>query len=379
MILDRYDDRYSRTIEELKHRYYSIARRLLEQRKDFEHPILKSGYNYEQEMKRRACLERMISKSKEENIQEANLLKQSLEVQKRIEKYEKFENELKNLTDETKFNVTFEEYVKANAGENDSFVYLRSNKMKYNLPVSEKIHKKVESLLKELGVPDKLIPTNAVEQAYDNLRNNLIILTSLRKHLDKKEREFIKLNHINNELQNKYAVPKNIIGTAAVIPGAYNNINSLSNLNTTGTNANAVNNIANNLNINNPSNISLSLQESNDNTQATNFSHKEKTRKINSTSNANANSGIIPNTIAAPAAASILNPLPTISMNVSAANANKFIRKVIFYDILYIILFYFILIYFRYYLYIIYLILNLKKNFRRNTMKKLLIQILTLQ
>jgi hypothetical protein len=158
----------------------------------------------------------MISKTKEDITQEINILKQSLEVEKRIEKYENFENELKNLTEETKFNLSFEEYIKSTAGQLDSFVYLRSNKMKYNLPVSEKIQKKVESLQRELQIPEKLIPTNAVEQAYDNLRNNLIILTCLRKHLDKKEREFIKLNHINNEVVNKYPI-KNINQNAANI------------------------------------------------------------------------------------------------------------------------------------------------------------------
>ena len=126
------NEKYNRTIEELKQRYYI----LLEYRKDFENPILKSGYNYEQEIKRRACLEKIISKTKEDISQENNLLKQSLEVEKRIEKYENFENELNNLTDETKYNLSFEDFIKSTAGQLDSFVYLRSNKMKYNLPVS---------------------------------------------------------------------------------------------------------------------------------------------------------------------------------------------------------------------------------------------------
>lgn len=267
MILDRYDDKYNRTIEELKHRYYSIAKKLLEHRKDYEHPILKSGYCYEQEIKRRACLERIISRTKEDNLQEVNLLKQSLEVEKRIEKYEKFENELNNLTDETKYNLSFEEYVKTNASEMDSFVYLRSNKMKYNLPVSEKIQKKVESYIKELGIPEKLIPTNKVEQAYDNLRNNLIILTSLKKHLDKKEREFIKLNHVNIDFQNKYAVPRTI--------GGVNNPNVIL----------PINNIIN-PNLNN-SNVTLSLQESNENiSHSTILTNKEKIKK-NTSNNMN--------------------------------------------------------------------------------------------
>ena len=94
--------------------------------------------------------------------------------------------------------------------------------MKYNLPVSDKIQKKVESLQRELQIPEKLIPTNAVEQSYDNLRNNLIILTCLRKHLDKKEREFIKLNHINNEVINKYPIKNNIQNIANINIGNIN-------------------------------------------------------------------------------------------------------------------------------------------------------------
>ena len=131
-------------------------------------------------------------------------------------------NELNNLTDETKYNLSFEDFIKSTAGQLDSFVYLRSNKMKYNLPVCDKIPKKVESLQREVQIPEKLIPTNAVEQSYDNLRNNLIILTCLRKNLDKKEREFIKLNHINNEVINKYPIKNNIQNIANINIGNIN-------------------------------------------------------------------------------------------------------------------------------------------------------------
>src|SRR5690606_30810154 len=88
VIHDRYDPQYNRTLEELKHRYYSLAKRILEERKIYNHPILKSGYNYEQEMKRRACLERIISRTKEESQQEFELLKQAVELEKKTEKYE---------------------------------------------------------------------------------------------------------------------------------------------------------------------------------------------------------------------------------------------------------------------------------------------------
>jgi DNA methyltransferase 1-associated protein 1 len=38
-IHDRYDSKYNRTVEDLKDRYYSIARKILESRNQFDHPI----------------------------------------------------------------------------------------------------------------------------------------------------------------------------------------------------------------------------------------------------------------------------------------------------------------------------------------------------
>lgn len=203
IIHDRYDYPIARTIEELKDRYYSISRKILEHKNIHDHPILKSGYNYEQEMKRRAYLEKTINKSKEENQYENDLLKQADELEKKIEKMEKTENFEKNLLEEKRNETIFEDFIKTNANEGDSFVYLRSDKMKYNLPICEKLQKKVEILLKELNLPEKLIPTTMVEEAYDNLRINLILLTSLKKHADKKERELNILTQKMYELQNK--------------------------------------------------------------------------------------------------------------------------------------------------------------------------------
>jgi DNA methyltransferase 1-associated protein 1 len=201
VIHDRYDPEYNRTLEELKHRYYSIARRILEDRKIYNHPIIKSGYNYEQEMKRRACLERIISRTKEESQQEFELLKQAAELEKKAEKYERIENDLKNLSQNNKHIQNFEEYIQDHARETDSFVYLRSLKLKHPLPIAEKVQKKVEILLRELNIPEKLTPTARIEQSYDSLRNSLIILSSLKKHCDKKQREKEKLTQTLQELQ----------------------------------------------------------------------------------------------------------------------------------------------------------------------------------
>jgi len=61
--------------------------------------------------------------------------------------------------------------------------------MKYPLPISEKMQKKIEIILKEMNFPDKLVPTQRVEQTFDLLKNNLIKLIALKKHLDKKQKE----------------------------------------------------------------------------------------------------------------------------------------------------------------------------------------------
>ena len=284
VIMDRFDEEQygERTVESLKDRYYSVARTILESRKMFDHPIIKSGYNYEQEMKRRTYLEKTMNKSFAELREENSLFEMAENLNRKMEKNEKFENaihqklnELKmpninpsNLSnnnsinntihipmtiDETennsnlfsenknlinqinnnnenlinlnykqtnKINIepfspnnennqTFEDFIKNNITRNDSFVYLRSQKLKHNLPVSEKIQERVDNYMKEFNIQQKsLMPTAKVEIAYDNLRNNIILYTSLKKYLEKKDKEFNYLQTKYKEYQNKKNPPQ---------------------------------------------------------------------------------------------------------------------------------------------------------------------------
>ena len=255
VIFDRFDEQTygERTVESLKDRYYSVARTILEHRKLFDHPIIKSGYNYEQEIKRRTYLEKTMNKSFAELKEENYLMEMAENLNKKIEKNENFEKALHqklselpppsqnanqismNLEDgdnsintfsenknpnldndaNKKMNVepfgevnngqTFEDFIKNNITRNDSFVYLRSQKLKHNLPVSEKIQERVDNYMKEFNIPQKLIPTAKVEMAYDNLRNNVILYTSLKKYLDKKEKEYAFLQKKYQEYQAKLA------------------------------------------------------------------------------------------------------------------------------------------------------------------------------
>ena len=237
VVYDRFDEETygERTVESLKDRYYSVARTILEHRRIFDHPIIKSGYNYEQEIKRRTYLEKTMNKSFAELKEENYIMELAENLDKKMEKNEKLEkalhqklNELPTLNqnnnnmildegenslnalsnnniqenniNNNKMNLepfgeanngqTFEDFIKNNITRNDSFVYLRSQKLKHNLPVSEKIQERVDKYMNELNIPEKLIPTAKVEMAYDNLRNNVILFTSLKKYLEKKQKEY---------------------------------------------------------------------------------------------------------------------------------------------------------------------------------------------
>ena len=245
---DRFDETTygERTVETLKDRYYSVARIILEHRRLFDHPIIKSGYNYEQEIKRRTYLEKTMNKSFAELKEENYLMELAENLNKKMEKNENLEKALQqkldelptinnnqpqnsmileekensinnlninNIQENSKMNVepfgeanngqTFEDFIKNNITKNDSFVYLRSQKLKHNLPVSEKIQERVDTYIKELNIPEKLIPTAKVEMAYDNLRNNVILYTSLKKYLDKKEKEYAFLQKKFQDYQQK--------------------------------------------------------------------------------------------------------------------------------------------------------------------------------
>ena len=249
IVYDRFDENTygERTVESLKDRYYSVARIILEHRRIFDHPIIKSGYNYEQEIKRRTYLEKTMNKSFAELKEENYIMELAENLEKKIEKNENVEKALhqklseipninnnnqmiidegensintlsnnnlqENINLNNKMNVepfcesnngqTFEDFIKNNVTRNDSFVYLRSQKLKHNLPVSEKIQERVNNYMKEFNIPQKLIPTAKVEMAYDNLRNNVILYTSLRKYLDKKEKEYAFLQKKFQDFQMK--------------------------------------------------------------------------------------------------------------------------------------------------------------------------------
>ena len=64
-MFDRYDDKYKRTMEDLKARYYSVSKALLKGRGIENHPILNFEYNADYERRRKHELEKYFLRSHE--------------------------------------------------------------------------------------------------------------------------------------------------------------------------------------------------------------------------------------------------------------------------------------------------------------------------
>jgi len=230
VIHDRYDSKYNRSLEEIKNRFHTITKEIIEKRKLTDHIFIKSNYNYFQEVKRKTIIEKCYSKSKEDIIKENEISEKAFDIKKKIENREKIENNIKMLKEDKKNEMTFEEYLKINSHINESFVYLQSQKINHLLPVSEKFQKKIKFLLTEFIFPERVVPTDRVEREYMNLKLSLIKLISLKTHYEKKIKEKetleqILLSNVNQTVNNKITIPKaniNININTQTLPG--NNI-----------------------------------------------------------------------------------------------------------------------------------------------------------
>ena len=65
---------HERTVDEIKDRYYAVAKAILEYRGDHEHQIVKKPFNYEQEVKRKCNLEKLFLRTKEQHEKEKILI-----------------------------------------------------------------------------------------------------------------------------------------------------------------------------------------------------------------------------------------------------------------------------------------------------------------
>jgi hypothetical protein len=61
-------------VDEIKDRYYSVAKAVLELRGQLDHPLVKKPFNYEQEVKRKINTEKLLMRTKEQHEREKQLV-----------------------------------------------------------------------------------------------------------------------------------------------------------------------------------------------------------------------------------------------------------------------------------------------------------------
>jgi len=216
VIADRFSQylEYKRSIEELKDRYFSIAKRLLEKRGNLNNQLVKKPFNLNYEVRRKINLEKIFLRTADHQAFERQILEEVKKNEQNIKKEEREQRNLKRLmsknpesdiiSNKKPFNVAVSsEKEGMETEENESGAYLRSKLMNTPLPIPEKAQKKLDQILKELGVPEKLPPTEAVVKVYDQLRKEILIYLGLDKHVKKKDSEKKVLEEKYEDLQKR--------------------------------------------------------------------------------------------------------------------------------------------------------------------------------
>ena len=210
IIHDRYDTlSYSRSLEDLKLRFYSIAKRLAEVRNEKDSPYLDYDFDINYEKDRKYQLEKYMMRGKEKNEEEKELNEQLRKLDLLIKKKEREQRNLKKIINVSKDNDGLEkaqELMEQTEEKqhmifgDEKFVYLRGSVMHGPIAnLSSKVNKKMDLVLKDLGVPEKPMPTKNIHGQYDTLRKNIVkyfsLVVSLKKKEDEKKRleEAIKL------------------------------------------------------------------------------------------------------------------------------------------------------------------------------------------
>lgn len=213
VIQDRFDrGKYQpRTVEDLKERYYSCVSRLLKARAPpgQEPQNLPPPFDAQHETERKRQLLKLYNRTPEQVRDEEMLMAELRKIEMRKKEREKKHQDLQKLItaaentqeyrlkrDGTKKPVKKKQTKKRGEAPGEkqveaagvkfpeskgAGVYLRSGKMKMPASVGTKKAKAVEQLLEELGVDLQPMPTEAICQNFNELRNDMILLYELKQ------------------------------------------------------------------------------------------------------------------------------------------------------------------------------------------------------
>ena len=137
--------RKDRTVDEIKDRYYVVAKEILTLRDELKNPIVVKPFNFEMEVRRKNNLEKLFMRTKDQVEREKYLIQALKKIDQKLKKEEKEERTLAKLkaTDMEYMRLPQElEKVNPKSQKRDgsraySGVMLLSNRFQSKLPVSE--------------------------------------------------------------------------------------------------------------------------------------------------------------------------------------------------------------------------------------------------
>ena len=139
--------RKDRTVDEIKDRYYAVAKEVLTLRGEVKNPIVVKPFNFEMEVRRKNNLEKLFMRTKDQVEREKYLIQALKKIDQKLKKEEKEERTLAKLkaTDMEYMRLPQElEKVNTKSAKRDgarafSGVMLLSNRFQSKLPVSEQM------------------------------------------------------------------------------------------------------------------------------------------------------------------------------------------------------------------------------------------------
>eukprot|EP00898_Chlorokybus_atmophyticus_P004011 jgi/Chlat1/4610/Chrsp290S04353 len=198
IIADRWEFR-ERSVEDLKDRYYWVARKVLDSRASIkpellEHAVFREPYNSQQERERKQALQVLWTRTRQQEREDAEVLAEA----KAIQDARRAQAEASGATVVEEGDEAGAAPDKAAATKCGAGVYLRGARLAQNITQSaqiagSRVAKRMEQTLEELGVPKIKTPTEQVCKEYLTLRSEIMAMLELQKQVLRKESELAAL------------------------------------------------------------------------------------------------------------------------------------------------------------------------------------------
>jgi len=204
VVADRFPNT-SKSMEDLKERYYSISKKLVQIASDEDedlakHPLLKFTYNKQHDVERKQQYERLYSRTSEQVEEEKKLIMEYKRIESSLKKHQKEKKTPKQVQAEVV------DSSKITRKEKSSGSFTRSSTVLTPVVQSNKTGKRVDEVLIEMGIGLRpIVPTANVCKLYNELRADIATFLDLEKVITDKEYQ---LQILREKQPGKRGIPK---------------------------------------------------------------------------------------------------------------------------------------------------------------------------